>query len=157
MVRRRCRSGQAFGKSDDLRAAAAANAVVVSPVNGQPLPRGKPFTRDSARDAARKSAAARAQRRSIADALMRMLGQRIIDPDTGEAMTVAERVAAAIIRDATSGDMRAGNVRMMQLLLTLAGEGPEAQDSPAAGKPLQSYDLTRLSDNEIMALAETIS
>ena len=89
-----------------------------SPRNGQPLPRGKPFTRETAREAAQKRHANEAERRSIADAFRRCMQDTFTDKD-GNEFTGAELIAAAIMDGAV-----AGNAKLVEIALGLMGEKP---------------------------------
>ena len=123
------------------------------------MPRGTPFTPETARAAARKSAEARAARKSVAGALLARMQEEFVDPETGEVVTGAEAVAAAMLRDATSGDFRRGNVKMMELLLGLIGEAPEVRiaasiRSGEIAGPTAVQELERLSDAELCELID---
>lgn len=94
------------------------SARKTSPRNGQPLPRGKPFTRETAREAAQKRHANEAERRSIADAFRRRMQDIFTDKD-GNEFTGAELIAAAIMDGAA-----AGNAKLVEIALGLMGEKP---------------------------------
>lgn len=94
------------------------SARKTSPRNGQPLPRGKPFTRETAREAAQKRHANEAERRSIADAFRRRMQDTFTDKD-GNEFTGAELIAAAIMDGAV-----AGNAKLVEIALGLMGEKP---------------------------------
>lgn len=89
-----------------------------SPRNGQPVPRGKPFTSETAREAARKRHADEADRRSIAQAFRSRMREVFTDEDGNEA-TGAELIADSILQTA-----RAGNAKMVEIALGLLGEKP---------------------------------
>lgn len=90
----------------------------VSPVNGQPLPRGKPFTRESAREAAQKSNQMQKERRSIAAEFRKKINETFTD-DSGNRMSGAEIIAVSIIKGANNG-----NAKMVEIALGLLGEKP---------------------------------
>ena len=98
-----------------------------SPRNGQPLPRGKPFTRETAREAAQKRHANEAERRSIADAFRRCMQDTFTDKD-GNEFTGAELIAAAIMDGAATG-----NAKLVEIALGLMGEKPV--DAISISKP----------------------
>lgn len=90
----------------------------MSPINGQPLPRGKPFTSETAREAAQKSNKIQSERKSIAAAFKKNMNQ-IFRNDKGEEMTGAEIIAQSIIKGANNG-----NAKMVEIALGLLGEKP---------------------------------
>ena len=90
----------------------------VSPINGQPLPRGKPFTSESAREARQKRTQEEKERRSIAAAFKKNM-DHIFRNDKGEEMTGAEIIAQSIIKGANNG-----NAKMVEIALSLLGEKP---------------------------------
>lgn len=90
----------------------------VSPVNGQPLPRGKPFTSESAREARQKRTEAEKERKSIAAEFRKKLNETFTD-DSGNRMSGAEIVAMSIIKGANNG-----NAKMVEIALGLLGEKP---------------------------------
>ena len=97
------------------------NKRPVSPVNGQPLPRGKPFTSETAREARRKRAEEEADRRSIAEAFkknMRELYTITVDGKVKQ-FTGAEIIANSIMKACNKG-----NANAMNIALSLMGEKP---------------------------------
>lgn len=97
------------------------NKRPVSPVNGQPLPRGKPFTSETAREARRKRAEEEADRRSIAEAFkknMRELYTITVDGKVKQ-LTGAEIIASSIMKACNKG-----NANAMNIALALMGEKP---------------------------------
>ena len=96
-----------------------------------------------------------ADQKRVTAALLRMLAEETVDPETGVRMTWAEWIAASIIRNATGGSVRPGNVRMMELLLGLTGEAPEKRIAASIEhKAAQAMELSGLSDAELEELAE---
>ena len=94
-----------------------------SPVNGQPLPRGRQFTSETAREARLKRANDEAERKSIALAFKRTMLEEheLKDPKSGRTVkkTGAEIVADSIIRACQKG-----NANAMNIALALMGEKP---------------------------------
>ena len=103
----------------------------VSPINGQPLPKGRPFTSETAREAARKSNAKQAAQRSITEAFKARMLHVFTDPKTGQQRTGAEIIADSIIKGAANG-----NAKMVEIALDIMGETPtkkyEVQDGRLA-------------------------
>lgn len=92
--------------------------VYVSPRNGQPVPHGSRFTSETAREAARKSNKAQAEKRSIAQEFKKKINQTFKD-ENGTEMTGAEIIAQSIIKGANNG-----NAKMVEIALALLGEKP---------------------------------
>lgn len=90
----------------------------VSPVNGQPLPMGKQFTRENARDMQKRSTESKNEKRSIARAFRERLTAEFTD-DKGNKMTGAEIIAMSIYKGANNG-----NAKMVEIALGLLGEKP---------------------------------
>lgn len=93
----------------------------VSPINGQRTPRGKPFTSESAREAARKGQQKRAAQKSITAAFMQYMGEIVATEKDGTQLTGAQAIAKSIIRGAAKG-----NAEMVKIALALTGETPGA-------------------------------
>ena len=93
----------------------------VSPVNGQPLPKGIRFTKDDerARNAGRKSGKVRAERKSLREELLQLLEQKIKDEETGEMMTTQASMSMALILQAL-----AGNTKAFEIVRDTIGEKP---------------------------------
>lgn len=96
--------------------------IPVSPVNGQPLPKGRQFTSETAREAARKSNQVQAERKSITAAFMRYMSQEMAKEKDGTMLTGAEAVAKSIILGAYKG-----NAEMVKIALSLMGETPSTK------------------------------
>lgn len=90
----------------------------MSPVNGQPLPRGKPFTSETAREARQKRTEKDNERQSIAAAFRKNMNQ-VFKDEKGNEMTGAEIIAQSIIKGANNG-----NAKMVEIALSLMGEKP---------------------------------
>lgn len=90
----------------------------VSPINGQPLPRGKPFTSESAREARQKRTKLESERRSIAGEFRKRMNEKFRDAE-GNELTGAEIIAQSIIKGANNG-----NAKMVEIALALLGEKP---------------------------------
>lgn len=93
----------------------------VSPVNGVPTPRGRPFTPESAREAARKGQQKRAAQKSITAAFLQYMGEVVTVEKDGTTLTGAQAIAKSIIRGATKG-----NAEMVKIALALTNETPGA-------------------------------
>lgn len=96
----------------------------VSPVNGQPLPRGKPFEqgeqqRETARKGGRKSAQVRAERKSLREDLLLLLKEQITDKNSGRQMETQAALSAALIKQALSG-----NTKAYEIIRDTIGEKP---------------------------------
>lgn len=93
----------------------------VSPVNGQPLPRGKPFTSETAREARQKRTKIDAERQSIAAAFKRnMLDLHTIKENGRE----VQKTGAEIIANSIMTACHKGNANAMNIALALMGEKP---------------------------------
>lgn len=97
----------------------------VSPVNGQPVPQGPKITPENAAEYARRSHAARAEKKreaaeraSIAKAFLARMSEMFTSKD-GKQMTGAEIIADSIIKGANHG-----NAKMVEIALALMGEKP---------------------------------
>lgn len=96
----------------------------VSPINGQPLPRGKPFEqgeqqRETARKGGRKSAQVRAERKSLREDLLLLLKEQITDKNSGRQMETQAALSAALIKQALSG-----NTKAYEIIRDTIGEKP---------------------------------
>lgn len=109
-----------------------------SPINGQPTPRGKPFTSETAREARRKRTEKDRAKVSIVEPVLKQLGEKITAKD-GTTMTVAEGIARQIIKMALSG-----NKDMINLVLALLGETPAAKVEVSAIDPDVAIDVEKL-------------
>lgn len=90
----------------------------VSPINGQPLPRGKPFTSETAREARRKRAEKDAQKASITKAFIQLMNKEFTDAN-GNVRNGAEIIAESILSGATKGIPK-----MVEIALDITGEKP---------------------------------
>lgn len=95
----------------------------VSPVNGVPTPRGKPFTPETAREARQKRTEKEREEKSIVEAFKRALAEEYMDK-SGKTRTGAEMIAASIIKGAVNG-----NAKIIEIALALIGELPPPPDS----------------------------
>lgn len=93
----------------------------VSPVNGQPLPRGKPFTSDSAREARQKRTNIEAERKSIAQAFRKNMVELQTVRENGKEV---QRTGAEIIARSIMTACNKGNANAMNIALALMGEKP---------------------------------
>ena len=94
----------------------------VSPVNGQPLPRGRQFTSETAREARAKRTAKEAAQKSITSAFLQYMGEVVAVEKDGTALTGAQAIAKSIIRGATKG-----NAEMVKIALAITGETPSTK------------------------------
>ena len=95
----------------------------VSPVNGQPLPRGKPFQqgeqqREISRKAGKRSAEVKKERKTLREDLLRVLMNMDI-PDNGQMVPVQEALSVSLIKSALNG-----NVRAYEIIRDTIGEKP---------------------------------
>ena len=93
----------------------------VSPVNGQPLPRGKPFTSESAREARRKRTRIESERQSIAQAFRKNMLELQTVREGGKEV---QRTGAEIIARSIMTACNKGNANAMNIALALMGEKP---------------------------------
>lgn len=96
----------------------------VSPVNGQPLPRGRPFEqgdeqREIARKAGKKSGQKRKARKTLREDLLAVLTRLEIPQKDGGKMPVQEALSSALIKAALNG-----NVRAYEIIRDTIGEKP---------------------------------
>lgn len=96
----------------------------VSPVNGQPLPRGKPFEqgeqqREIARKAGKKSAQVKKERKTLREDLLTLLREEITDKNSGRTMGTQAALSAALIKQALSG-----NTKAYEIIRDTIGEKP---------------------------------
>lgn len=102
-----------------------------SPVNGVTLPKGKPFqpgeeAREKGRRGGTKSGERRRARKALREELIDLLQVRSRGPD-GKRHTQQECIAAALIKEA-----RNGNVRAFEIIRDTIGEKPLEQYEVAA-------------------------
>lgn len=97
----------------------------VSPINGEPLPRGRPFEPgDRARELGRKggknSKAKQAIRKTLREELLAVLtDMKIPEKSSGKEVPVQEALSVSLIRSALSG-----NVRAYEIIRDTIGEKP---------------------------------
>lgn len=96
--------------------------ITVSPINGQPTPRGKPFTSETAREAARKRNEKAAAQKSITAAFLKYMGEVVTVEKDGTELTGAQAIAKAIISGASKG-----NAEMVKIALSITGETPSTK------------------------------
>lgn len=95
------------------------NKQAVSPVNGQPTPRGRPFTSETAREAQKAKTQKQKAQKSISAAFLQYMGEHIEKDDNGNLITGAQAVARSIIKGASKG-----NAEMVKIALAICGETP---------------------------------
>ena len=96
----------------------------VSPVNGQPLPRGKPFepgerAREIGRNGGRKSQKKAKERKTLREDLLTLLREEITDKKSGRVMETQAALSAALIKQALSG-----NTKAYEIIRDTIGEKP---------------------------------
>ena len=94
------------------------NGNPISPVNGQPLPKGREITSENAREMNARAMKSIREKRSIANAFKERLTMEFTD-DKGNKMSGAEIIAMSIYKGANNG-----NARMVEIALGLLGEKP---------------------------------
>lgn len=104
------------------------NGRAVSPRNGQPVPRGRRFTPETAREAAKKSNEKQRQKRSITQAFLTLMAEQHTD-SKGNKLYGNEIIANAILQYAARG-----NPKMVEYALALTGETPKATASTNEGQ-----------------------
>ena len=102
---------------------------IVSPINGQPLPRGRQFTSETAREARRKRTEKEKAQKSITEAFKARMHHVFTDPKTGQQRTGAEIIADSIIKGAMGG-----NAKMVEIALDIMGETPVRRIEVADGR-----------------------
>lgn len=107
----------------------AKNDKIVSPINGQPLPRGRQFTSETAREARRKRTEKEQRQKSITEAFKARMSHVFVDPKTGQQRTGAEIIADSIIKGAMGG-----NAKMVEIALDIMGETPIKRIEVADGR-----------------------
>lgn len=113
------------------------NERPVSPRNGQPLPRGRPFTSETAREAAQKSNHLQAERKSIAAAFRKNMTELQTVKEGGKEV---QRTGAEIIARSIMTACNKGNANAMNIALALMGE------KPAENINITTTDFTALDD-----------
>lgn len=93
----------------------------VSPINGQPLPRGRPFTSETAREARQKRTNVDAERKSIAAAFRKNMMELQTVKENGKEV---QRTGAEIIARSIMTACNKGNANAMNIALGLMGEKP---------------------------------
>ena len=97
----------------------------ISPVNGQPWPRGKPFepgeiAREAGKRGGKKSGKAKRERKTLREDLLKVLmNMNIPDADNGKMVPVQEALSVSLIKSALNG-----NVRAYEIIRDTIGEKP---------------------------------
>lgn len=96
----------------------------VSPVNGQPLPYGKPFeagerAREAGRKGGRRSQQKAKERKTLREELLAVLTDMEIPQKDGTKKNVQEAMALSLIKSVLSG-----NVRAFEIIRDTIGEKP---------------------------------
>lgn len=95
------------------------NEIKVSPINGQPVPRGKPFTSETAREARLKRAEKERREKSITKAFLALMEETFTDKKTGKTQSGAEVIAYSVLKGAMNN-----NAKMVEIALAIVGETP---------------------------------
>ena len=100
------------------------NKRPVSPINGQPLPKGKPFepgdrAREIGRKGGKRSKQVQKERKTLREELLLLLGEEVTDKNTGRVMPTQAAISAALIKQAISG-----NYRAFEIIRDTIGEKP---------------------------------
>lgn len=98
------------------------NKQAVSPVNGQPVPRGPKFTSETARKAREKRTQKEQAQKSITAAFLQYMVEVVAKDKDGTQITGAQAIAKSIIRGAAKG-----NAEMVKIALAITGETPGAE------------------------------
>lgn len=106
----------------------ADNTRPVSPVNGQPVPRGRKFTSETAREAQKKRSENARAKKSITAAFQSMMNEVVTVDKSGREYTGAQAIARAIINGAMHG-----NAKMVEIALALCGETPSVRVTVSDG------------------------
>lgn len=97
----------------------------VSPVNGQPLPRGRPFepgdrAREIGRKGGKRSKEKQRERKTLCEDLLAVLTDlQVPQKDSGKQVPVQEALAISLIKSALNG-----NVRAFEIIRDTIGEKP---------------------------------
>lgn len=94
----------------------------VSPINGQPLPKGRQFTSETAREARRKRTNIEMERRSIAQAFRKNMCE--LHEMKGRDGKKVMKTGAEIIAESIMIACNKGNANAMNIALGLLGEKP---------------------------------
>lgn len=95
---------------------------LVSPLNGQPVPRGRPFTSETAKKAREHKTKKDKAKKSITAAFLRYMVEVVVTEKDGTQLTGAQAIAKSIIRGAAKG-----NAEMVKIALAITGETPGAE------------------------------
>lgn len=96
----------------------------VSPINGVPLPVGKPFEkgeeqRERAKKAGKRSAEVRRARKTLREELLELLKVEIKDKDGNKSGNTQKAISSALIKQAMMG-----NTRAFEIIRDTIGEKP---------------------------------
>lgn len=93
-----------------------------SPINGIPLPKGRPFTSETAREARRKRTNIEKDRRSIAESFKKNMAE-LHNVRDGKG-NIIQKTGAEIIAESIMKACDKGNANAMNIALALLGEKP---------------------------------
>ena len=93
----------------------------VSPVNGQPIPQGKPFTTsdERARQAGKVSGKRRKERKTLREELLLLLMSDVKDEDSGRKVQTQTKMSSALVDQALKG-----NTKAYEIIRDTIGEKP---------------------------------
>lgn len=109
--------------------------TAVSPVNGQPVPRGQKFTSDTAKKAREKRTQKEQAQKSITAAFLQCMVEVVAKDKDGTQLTGAQAIAKSIIRGAMKG-----NAEMVKIALALTGETPNTKIQINSGQLAELID-----------------
>lgn len=116
-------------------------------MNGQPVPKGKPFTKDDerAKNAGKRSGEARNARKTLREELIELLMVEIKDKNSGKTMQTQAALSAALIKKSLSGDTRA-----FEIIRDTIGEKPVEQIEARQ----TVIDMSKFTTEEIKAMLD---
>lgn len=109
--------------------------IAVSPINGQPVPRGPKFTSETAKQAREKRTQKEQAQKSITAAFSRYMIEVVAKDKDGTQLTGAQAIAKSIIRGAMKG-----NAEMVKIALALTGETPNTKIQINSGQLAELID-----------------
>lgn len=119
----------------------------VSPLNGVPLPIGKPFVKGDprAKEAQKKSSASKIMRRTLREELLNLLSAEMID-DEGYKVQTQTSMSVALINEALKG-----NTKAFEIIRDTIGEKPVEKVA------LADVEQSVIDEVESAVLGESIS
>lgn len=116
-----------------------ANERPISPVNGQPLPEGKPFTpgetaREMGRRGAKKTNEIKRVRKTLREELIALLTEEITEKGTGRKLEAQTAISTALLQQALKG-----NTKAFEIIRDTIGEKP-AEDIRITAPDMTALD-----------------